>query len=435
MPLNPVFGEHTIDQLSLMFKHRQINLEPGFQRRSVWTAGDRRRLVQSIFAGYPLPSVFLYQRTQGGRLVYDVIDGKQRLETIFMFMGDGRFRSDVFDVDLDLGDGAARYSWRSIRRKHIERAAAFRSYKLQTVQVGGELGQIIDLFVRINSTGKRLTSGEKRHARFYESRFLKEAERLQTKYRRLLLEQRTLTAAQISRMKGTELFSELLMSIHNGGPIDKKKSLDRAIGNDGVNGNTLRKLSREFVTTMNLLRTMFPDLRQTRFRNSAEFFSLFLLVWAMNQERLVLRDKRRNRLAFRMLRDLSNGIDALRDQLKKARVPRDGQALFRDYLLTVQGDTDSAANRRRRAAILQGLLWSLYERKDSRRTFSQEQRRILWNSSDRKVCARCKRPVSWQDFTVDHVQAYVRGGPTSLRNAQLMHRACNARKGAKPEVS
>jgi uncharacterized protein with ParB-like and HNH nuclease domain len=59
MPLQPIFGEHTIDQLTLMFRNRQIDLNPGFQRRSVWTSNDRRRLIQSIVDGYPVPSVFL----------------------------------------------------------------------------------------------------------------------------------------------------------------------------------------------------------------------------------------------------------------------------------------------------------------------------------------------------------------------------------------
>ena len=52
-------GKLTIHDLLLLFKHFQINLNPGFQRNSVWTLTDRRRLVQSILARYPLPSIFL----------------------------------------------------------------------------------------------------------------------------------------------------------------------------------------------------------------------------------------------------------------------------------------------------------------------------------------------------------------------------------------
>lgn len=431
MQLVPVFGEHTIDQLSLMFKSRQINLEPGFQRKSVWTRNDRRRLIQSIVAGYPLPSVFLYQRSKNGHLVYDVIDGKQRLETIFMFTGLGRFKRDSYDVKLELGNGLEWHHWREICRHHPERAAQVRSYKIQTVEVTGDLAQIIDLFVRINSTGKRLTSGEKRHARFYTSPFLKEAERLVTRNHRFILGQRLLTPAQIDRMKGTELFAELLMSLLQGGPINKKTSLDRAIGNEGINGNTLNRLSREFTRNLGHLRRMFPDLKQTRFRNTAEFYSLFLLVWDMDRNKLVLNDVKRNRIAFELLRKLSTGVDQLREQLRKAIPGKPAQRLYQEYLLTVQGDTDSSANRERRASILRNLLYSLYERKDSKRIFTSEQRRIIWNSDEKRVCAACKKPLTWEDCTIDHIIAHSKGGRTSVVNAQLMHRSCNARKGAR----
>lgn len=433
MDLGATFREHTINELTLMFGKRQINLNPGFQRQSVWGLNDRRRLIESIFAGYPLPSIFLYQRHQNGRLVYDVIDGKQRLETVLMFTKQGRFKRDWFDVRIDLGDGVGWYDWPSVTRYFGTKRAAFDAYKLQTVDVTGDLAQIIDLFVRINSTGKRLTSGEKRHARFYQSPFLKEAEKLVSRYRRYLEETRVLSAGQIDRMKGTELFAELLMSINNGGPINKKTALDRAMGNDSVNANTLARLVREFTRTLNLLKRMFPDLRQVRMRNSAEFYSLFLLVWEMDQAKFILAEKRRSRIAFEFLKRLSTGVDELRDQLRKVKPARAGQRLFSDYLLTVQGDTDSSANRERRRELLKGLLWTLFERKDAKRMFSAEQRRIIWHNDEKKKCARCGRLLTWGDFTVDHVKAWSRGGKTSLKNAKPMHRRCNASKGARAE--
>ncbi len=48
-----------------------------------------------------------------------------------------------------------------------------------------------------------------------------------------------------------------------------------------------------------------------------------------------------------------------------------------------------------------------------------------------KKCARCGRNLTWGEFTADHVRAWSRGGQTSLRNAQPMHRRCNSRKGAR----
>jgi 5-methylcytosine-specific restriction endonuclease McrA len=231
-------------------------------------------------------------------------------------------------------------------------------------------------------------------------------------------------------MKGTELIAELLMSINNGGPINKKTALDRAIGNDSVNGNTLGKLSRECVRTVNVVKRIFPDLHQTRFHNSVEFYSLFLLVWEMDRDNYILTDRRRNRVARALLRKLSNGVDELRDQLRRAKPARPSQRLYSDYVLTVQGDTDSSANRERRRELLRGLLSSLYERKDEKRLFSSEQRRLIWNSDEKRVCRRCKRAMTWEDFTVDHIIAYAKGGKTNLKNAQPLCRRCNSRKGA-----
>ncbi len=336
-----------------------------------------------------------------------------------------------FDVKLDLGEGLELYDWQTLCKYHPDRRAAIEAYKIQTVEVTGDLSHIIDLFVRINSTGKRLTSGEKRHAKFYTSQFLKEAERLVGRFQTYLRSERILSPAQIDRMKGTELFAELLMSIHNGGPLNKKTALDRAIGNDSINGNTLNKLSREFVRTINLVKKIFPGLKETRFHNTAEFYTLFLLVWEMDRDGFVLADKKRNRIALEIVRRLSTGVDKLRERLRRADPGKSVDRLFQQYLLTVQGDTDSSATRERRREILKNLLFSLFDRKDSNRIFTPEQRRIIWNNEDNRLCAKCKKPLTWEDFTVDHVLAFAKGGTTSLKNAQPMHQWCNASKGAK----
>jgi uncharacterized protein with ParB-like and HNH nuclease domain len=89
------YGDKTIQEFVLLFKNGQLNLEPGFQRDSVWTLSDRKKLVQSLLQNYPIPSVFLYRQSENGKLRYDVIDGKQRLETVLMFQGAGHFRGQT----------------------------------------------------------------------------------------------------------------------------------------------------------------------------------------------------------------------------------------------------------------------------------------------------------------------------------------------------
>src|SRR5580658_6603738 len=77
----------TIKDIENLFEDDLLNLEPGFQRQSVWSERDRAKLIDSILRNYPLPAIFLYRREHDGQIIYDVIDGKQRLESILMFMG------------------------------------------------------------------------------------------------------------------------------------------------------------------------------------------------------------------------------------------------------------------------------------------------------------------------------------------------------------
>ena len=107
-----------------------------------------------------------------------------------------------------------------------------------------------------------------------------------------------------------------------------------------------------------------------------------MIVWKMRKEKLALGDRKRNEAAMAMLRKLGAGVDELRDQLHKAQPAKANQRMFADYLLTVQGDTDSAATRKRRAEVLEPMLFPLYERKDTKRLFSSEQRRIIWNREE-----------------------------------------------------
>lgn len=429
--LNFDYGDKTIQEFVLLFKNGQLNLEPGFQRDSVWTLSDRKKLIESLLQNYPIPSVFLYRQNDNGKLRYDVIDGKQRLESVLMFQGIGGFRGSRFSVKLRLGsdDEVKEWDWRRIQKRGHE--YQLMGYKFQTVEITGDLADIIDLFVRINSTGKRLTGAEKRHARFFRSDFLKQAGRLAEAKRQFFIQNRILSRGQVSRMKHVELMCELMASLLSKGLINKKKALDGIIGGATVDLRSLRRVSQETVRVLNLVTKIFPDIKTTRFANSADFYSLFVYLWDLDRQGCILSDAKRNRQAQKLLVWLSNGVGVVRMQQRKAEGAASGQRLFADYLLTVQGDTDSLATRQRRAAILGRVFGGLFERKDEQRSFTIEQRRLLWHSDEKKRCPKCRKPLTWTNFTIDHIKPHALGGRSTLTNAALMCRSCNARKGKK----
>ena len=60
-----------------------IDLQPDFQREYVWNSERASRYIESILLGFPTPPVFLAEEPDGR---WVVIDGHQRLETLFRYM-------------------------------------------------------------------------------------------------------------------------------------------------------------------------------------------------------------------------------------------------------------------------------------------------------------------------------------------------------------
>ena len=123
-----------IQELVNHYQQGSLNLEPGFQRDSVWREKDRAKLNDSIIRNYPLPAIFLYRRNEDGHLVYDVIDGKQRLESIFMFMGVLRGQFWV-KVPLPGVEGEEWMNWKRFCKKRLQHLIT--GYSIPTIEVDG----------------------------------------------------------------------------------------------------------------------------------------------------------------------------------------------------------------------------------------------------------------------------------------------------------
>lgn len=65
---------------------------PGFQRHYVWSIKQASELIESLTLGLPVPQLFLYEKARNKFLV---IDGHQRLMSIYFFMKQRFPRNDV----------------------------------------------------------------------------------------------------------------------------------------------------------------------------------------------------------------------------------------------------------------------------------------------------------------------------------------------------
>ncbi len=74
----------SVGELINLYENREIEIHPEFQRFFRWSPTQKTRFIESLLIGLPIPQVFVSQREDG---VWDVVDGLQRLSTIYEFAG------------------------------------------------------------------------------------------------------------------------------------------------------------------------------------------------------------------------------------------------------------------------------------------------------------------------------------------------------------
>jgi hypothetical protein len=80
-----------------LYENNEIDIHPDFQRFFRWSDHQKSTFIESILLGIPIPPIFVSQRDDG---IWDVIDGLQRLSTIYEFVG--VFKPDGQEEDTSL---------------------------------------------------------------------------------------------------------------------------------------------------------------------------------------------------------------------------------------------------------------------------------------------------------------------------------------------
>lgn len=189
-----------------LYRNGQLDLDPSYQRRSVWTSKDRRYFLDTVFRDYPCPAIFLHKEIdEAGKQIYHVVDGKQRLETIIHFV------ENKITIDRDFGETSlAGKKWGDIEYD-ASLKKRFWDYVLPVEFIDTIEGIVInDVFDRLNRNVKKLERQELRHAKYY-GWFITTAETESEKEEWWNLG--VVTKARMKRMKDVQFISELLIII------------------------------------------------------------------------------------------------------------------------------------------------------------------------------------------------------------------------------
>ncbi len=152
-----------------LFKRGLLDLDPPYQRRSIWSQRFKDFFIDSVLNNYPCPAIFLYEEiSPSGTAKYHVVDGKQRLLTCFEFVED---RFPVYEQST-----IASLRGRMFRDFSENQKLDFWRYQFAVEFVPQEDERLIkEIFDRINRNVARLTRQELRHAK-YDGEFIQEVE-------------------------------------------------------------------------------------------------------------------------------------------------------------------------------------------------------------------------------------------------------------------
>lgn len=252
-------------------KAGQLELNPRFQRRPVWTDKAKSYLMDTILRGKPIPKIFIRQRINVSTKtsMRDVVDGQQRLRTILSFIKDG------FVVNKRQNPECGEQKFSQLPE---DIQAQVLSYEVSVdLLINLPDSEVLDIFSRLNSYAVLLNEQEKINADHFGP-FKVLADKIGHKYNEYWTSQGILTSKNIVRMLEVNLVADLLIAMIEG--IKSKKQIrkyyDQYEKEFELDTDSLEK---RFDCVIAAISSLFPEgLADTEFRRPHVFYSLFTMA-------------------------------------------------------------------------------------------------------------------------------------------------------------
>lgn len=324
------------------WKNRQrLEIRPAFQRGAVWSDAARIMLMDTILRNMPMPKVFLAAELKDGDTHRVVIDGQQRIRAILDFLEDkfalqppyqGEFEGRCFS---ELPD--------AVQNDFLRYPIDFN----EALELTDE--ELREVYSRVNKYTFALTKQELRRADF-PGDFLDLSD--QCSVRPYFQDIKLFTVANRRRQSDVEYTSELIAGLL-GGPQDKKSSLDEFYRNYAKwNRRDREAIEKRFDRVLAELALLFSSdyksQADTRFRQKADFYSLFVAIDMHAVAGGSLQNKD--------LAPLREDFDILDYYIE----PTSDVPLLREYAIRCVSDANSITSRKWRVQFLSMILSGTY---------------------------------------------------------------------------
>lgn len=343
--------EYSIRELFDSYNRKETLLSPKFQRRPVWEYKAKSYLIDSILSGFPIPRIFVRERTNLDMSASrEIIDGQQRLKTIFDFLNDGFKISKVHNKDY----GGMCYSELP---DHVKKD--FLQYPISAILlIDIDDNEVFDIFARLNTYSVKLNSQELLNSQFF-GLYKQLVYKLAQEYRSFWVESGILSEKAISRMDDAKLVSELLSVIVEGrietNSLEHNKKIYSRYDDEFENAEGIES---RFKKTLDLFCKVYPvSFSETAYSNAPLFYSTFLALYHLNYPIMLFGDSihpvDENQLSRirTVLDDISSIVATPLDELNREDT---------DFVITLKKNTTTPDVRKRRCSyIINKLLHGL----------------------------------------------------------------------------
>lgn len=381
-----------------------INLNPEYQRDSVWKKEQKVYLIDTILKGYDIPKLYILKLKDD---TYDVVDGQQRIRTL------NEFIEDEFSLSASGYEGE--YSGRKFSQLPPKVRGSIDEFELHIVELTGDrwTDEVIrDIFLRLQK-GTPLNPAEKRRA---------------------------LTggvATVVSELASHAFFSECSqISDSRFGYEDAAAKILHLVFEGEKHGLKAAAIAKTYKVNKDLSS---GDKRVQAIKRAMNYLSKAMSgnpyfkkysALSVTTAMVELMDK----YSFK---DREDDVAALLTSIEERRLKNDKLSTQdRNYdeelaKLTAAARSDRTDHLKWRKKFYLNKLLSLdLKPVDPDRRFEKQVLSVLLNKQGFK-CAICNCEITAQTSEVDHIRAHSRGGETDMGNAQLLCVKCNRSKGAK----
>lgn len=392
-------NDRSLSEFYRWYEEGSLILNTEWQREYVWDKRRASRLIESFLINLPVPVIYLAQNIEGN---YEVIDGLQRLTSVFDFFGK-KYELRGLEIKKDLNGCEFPDLCKILQRK-------LKNSTLRTFELSQETPKdlMFLIFERLNTGGISLNEMEIRNCLYRGKMNDLIKELAQFKEFKLCVNQKNIHR----RMKDRALILRFLAFYQM--TYTKARRGLKAFFNEfceTYKEPAEKKLDEFHNQFKKAIKAAYSIFGKDGFRLSpgrSVNASVFQVVSVSFTEY--------------DLGALTRSANAIRKEYNNLIETDDH---WRDCVGRSTGDFERISYAFKTWNDRLGSVMENAEKNDSKRIFPRELKEKLYRQNN--VCEICRQKISdMDDAALDHHKHHWRGGQTVPENARLVHRHCNA---------